>query len=648
MLRHQDENENGGGMFMKKFCNRSFRSLCLVFLSAVMFLSSFLSLPVYADEASVTITKQPEDAEVPYPSGASFLVQVDHPENVASYKWYLSDGWTVFELDGESAASDMLIIPSTEYRPNPHYLVCEITDKNGNKIYSEEAVMTDPDFELDKKVLYVGEYALQPGDLLDLGETGAGSGIVTFGANGVDITFENVSLSNEKAIFDRRLAPSLGVFFFGRHMSEPEINFHFEGDNVIENTFYDADYNSAGIDFNIYFGIEENAPTAVFDGDGTLTLKGGSNSIYADGNLDLGVNIIDEGLAGVYSDSITANTILVEGGTTLDLHPNGTGIRARGDLRTYEGSVIKVSSIAPHVSVGPTFKNLIQVAGGMYIQGTQMDLHGTAKAETFVPYSNYLVNYTGIALDNLGDLNLDHSSVDISFECEKSEEPFALNFCGILAGENSSSVVLDNASSISINMDIPSVMGSTGILAPGDVRVSKDSSIDINIASLGEVSAIEAERAFIVEDGTVSSSVKSYDESKTYGIVSGDVSVTLNDKKYSVSSIAENGLALAADTGERGAETIEPIENYEARKIRLGGKAVFTAPGNAAVNVYPVPGYGDTITAETIFTKGDYAFPAKEVKIEVKQDNAIWYGLGALAVLGLVGFLFLKKKKTKR
>ena len=45
-------------MFMKKFCNRSFKSLCLVFLSAVMFLSSFLSLPVYADLRGFLITRE--------------------------------------------------------------------------------------------------------------------------------------------------------------------------------------------------------------------------------------------------------------------------------------------------------------------------------------------------------------------------------------------------------------------------------------------------------------------------------------------------------------------------------------------------------------------------------------------------------------
>ncbi len=638
-----------GGMFMKKDFSRSFKLLCLSLLSAVMILSSVLcAQTVYADEASVTITKQPEDAEAAYPLGASFHVEVDHPENVASYKWYLSDGWTVFELEGVSAATDTLIIPSTEYRPNPHYLVCEITDKNGNKIYSEEAVMTDPDFELDKKVLYVGEYALQPGDTLDLAQVNAGSGKVSYDSNGIDITFEDVHLSNETAVFDRRLSPSMGVYFFGRHMQEPEVYFHFKGENVFENIFYDPDYNSAGVDFNIYFGIEENPPTAVFDGDGTLLLKGGSNSIYTDGNLDLALNLTDAGLENVYSDSITADTILVGSGALLDLHPNGTGIRARGDLRTYEGAVIKVDSTAPHVSVGPTFKSLIQVAGGMYIQGTQLDLHGKAKAETFIPYGNYLVNYTGITLDTLGDLNLDHSQVNISFECEEAADLYALNFCGILAGENSSSVVLENASSVSISIDVPTVTGSTGILAPGDVRVSKDSSIDLNIACLGEAMGIESDRAFIVEDGTVSSSVKSYDGNATYGIVSKDIDITINDKKYSVSSIAENGLALAADTGETGAETITPVSSYESKMIRLNGKAVFISPENAEVNVYPVPAYGDTITAETVFTKGNYAFPAAEVRIGIKENNAIWYGLGALAAICLVGFLFLKKKKNRR
>ncbi|MBR2559284.1 MAG: hypothetical protein IKE37_02495, partial [Firmicutes bacterium] len=35
----------------------------------------------------VTITEQPHDVTVTCPEGAEFRVEVDHPENVASYQW---------------------------------------------------------------------------------------------------------------------------------------------------------------------------------------------------------------------------------------------------------------------------------------------------------------------------------------------------------------------------------------------------------------------------------------------------------------------------------------------------------------------------------------------------------------------------------
>ena len=624
------------------------KTVFALWLAVVMLLGNpGRSFVLHAEESDVVITKQPEDVEVNYPDGASFHVEVDHPENVASYQWYLSDGWTVFELDGESAKTDTLILPSLEYTPNPHYLSCEITDKNGNKIHSEDAVLTNPNFDDDLKVLYVGEHGILPGETLDLAKEGVGSGTVTYDVNGVDATFENVHYSNETVIFDKRLSPSMGVFFFGRHMEEPEIHFHFKGDNVFESVFFDEEYNNAGVVFNCYFGIEENAPTAVFEGDGTLTLNGGSNSIYADGNIDLAMKINATGLENVYSDAITGNTILVENGAELNLKPNGIGIRARGDLRTFEGSVISIDSIAPHVSVGPTFKSLIQVAGVMNCVGTEINLHGTAYPDTFIPYGNYLVNFTGITLDNLGDLNLDSTKIDISFDCEEGSDLYALNFCGIIGGENSSSLVLENGSSVNINIDVPTVTGSTGILFPGDVRVEEDCSISLNIASLGEASGIETLRGFIVNDGNVTSHVKSYNEQGVYGIVSGDILVNINDSKYAVSSIAEKGLALAADTGERSGEDVKPIDGYKARMINLAGKASIIEPKNAEINVCAVPGYGDFITAETVFVKGNLETPASEVKISVRQSNALYYGLAAFALLAIGAMLFLKKKRKK-
>ena len=45
-----------------------------------------LSRNVSADDGLI-ITVQPEDAEVEYPAGVSFHVEVDRPEDVASYQW---------------------------------------------------------------------------------------------------------------------------------------------------------------------------------------------------------------------------------------------------------------------------------------------------------------------------------------------------------------------------------------------------------------------------------------------------------------------------------------------------------------------------------------------------------------------------------
>ncbi|MBQ1775656.1 MAG: LPXTG cell wall anchor domain-containing protein, partial [Erysipelotrichaceae bacterium] len=70
-------------------------------------------------------------------------------------------------------------------------------------------------------------------------------------------------------------------------------------------------------------------------------------------------------------------------------------------------------------------------------------------------------------------------------------------------------------------------------------------------------------------------------------------------------------------------------------------------PKNAEINVCAVPGYGDFITAETVFVKGNLETPASEVKISVRQSNALYYGLAAFALLAIGAMLFLKKKRKK-
>ena len=110
----------------------------------IMFLLAFLlaaacrpKYHVKADEALV-ITKQPEDVVVSYPDGASFSVEVSDPDAVDSYHWYMMDKeGQVFDLEGQSAATDTLIIPSTLRDNGTLDFYCVITDRNGNEIESE-------------------------------------------------------------------------------------------------------------------------------------------------------------------------------------------------------------------------------------------------------------------------------------------------------------------------------------------------------------------------------------------------------------------------------------------------------------------------------------------------------------------------------
>ncbi|MBQ1625373.1 MAG: hypothetical protein II096_05025, partial [Erysipelotrichaceae bacterium] len=63
------------------------KTVFALWLAVVMLLGNpGRSFVLHAEESDVVITKQPEDVEVNYPDGASFHVEVDHPENVASYQ----------------------------------------------------------------------------------------------------------------------------------------------------------------------------------------------------------------------------------------------------------------------------------------------------------------------------------------------------------------------------------------------------------------------------------------------------------------------------------------------------------------------------------------------------------------------------------
>ena len=626
------------------------KKILKVIVALLMFISVTGGSVHVRAEDEFYITVQPEDVEVNYPDGATFHVEVSQPERVASYQWYLSDDYNnVFELNGETAKTDTLVMPSTEPNVNPNYLSCIITDVDGNRIFSEDAVLTIGNAEEEKPVLYFGNYALEPGESLDLATTSYGSGKVTYEADGLNATFENIQFDNTVSPFDQSLG-GLGVFFHNYHAKDLEYTFRFKGDCLFNNTFYDPDYNAAGVVINSFFGIDDgNQPTLIIDAQDSLTLIGGSNSIYSDGNVELKGNISCIGMEDVYNDSITCVHLLVDEGSKLDLRPNGTALRAHGDMRIYPGAEINIDAIAPHVSAGPTFKNLVYGDGNIYFDNCKVYIAGNAHPETFIPYGSYLVNLTGISVSMLGSINLKASDVTIDLTAEKGDDLYALNYCGIIGGENSSSLLLSEKSKLSINIDCEDVMNSTGILVPGTVSADDDCMIKINIATQGEVAGIEADRDLQIKDAIVEVNLNSLTSEGVYGVVTGDAAIEFNKPDYYLYVNAANGIGLAADSGERG-DVVGPVENYTAQKIILSGKATYLTPKKATVNLYGVPGYDGTIKAETVFDSTTMAAPASEVQIGVKPDNTIAYvvGIAAVAAIAIAAYGMSKKNKKKK
>ena len=114
------------------------RFLTLMLLSALLIFSAQM---VYAEGGPV-ITAQPENVDVEYPDRAMFKVEVEDPDSVASYQWELTDGYSTFILQGESAKTDTLVIPATEENVNPLKVRCTVTDKDGNSTVSDYGMLT--------------------------------------------------------------------------------------------------------------------------------------------------------------------------------------------------------------------------------------------------------------------------------------------------------------------------------------------------------------------------------------------------------------------------------------------------------------------------------------------------------------------------
>ena len=595
----------------RKTQTRTLGTLFGVMLAAVLALAVLPGSAYAADGPSITL--QPKDTAVNYPDGASFHVEVADPGSVKSWQWIASDGGSEFTLDGVSAHTDTLVIPATTQDDPDMFYCCVITDKDGKTVTSDPARLSVQNREEDKTVLYVGDHAVEPGEKLDLSKTTLGSGTVEFAADGVNITFRDIRISNAVTTYDGTLSPSMGLFLERRNSTAQEYYFHFLGDCQITDTYYDPAYNSAGVVVNAFFACKDdaNAPTIIIDGDGKLTLRGGSNQIYTDANIELAADLTTDVYGSYFNDGITCRNLLIDEKVHVKLNVNGTAVHTDGDFRLFDGAVLDISSSSPHVSVGPTTKSMCFIVGSMYAKGAQINIKGRAEVKNFVPYHAFVATMSGILLAGEGGVNADNTAISIELTAEHSDEDYTMNFCGISGAGEQNWVNLSNGSKLDISIQTPEVNGVVGVAVGGIFEAEKDCKVNIDLLGSGEVIALEADRAFKLTDAAVETKVESKTGDAAFGIVCGEAEITMNQAGVRLHSTAKNGVALAADTGTHEDVDVKYVPNYKSEKIKLHGAECLT-PAPSEINLFGLPGYGTTIKAETFFGS-DTSKPAAEI-----------------------------------
>lgn len=594
-----------------------------------------VTVNVFEDKDSpiVNITQQPEDREVTYPDGAEFSIKVDHPENVKSYQWELrvysndnAEAFSTFTLDGTSASTDTLIVPSTEYSFHTHYFRCIVTDLRGKKHVSDEAAMTPTNATEQKPVLYVGEYALEPGDTLDLSTTDAGSGIVKYDENSFDVTFENLDINNNSVVYDSTNASSFGIFLSARDdipvEERLEYRMHFKGLCKIINTYFDKEENEGGVCVNTYFntGSESVKPTLIIDGDDMITVCGGRNSFYVgNGNIELNADIRTIPLGTNYCDGITANNIIIGEGVKADINACGAALIAReSDIRIMNGAVININAIAPHISKGLASVSVIRSPESIYMDGAEMNISGKSVPETTVPYGSPIAMYSGLVYFNT--LSLKDSKLNIELGSRNCPEKYSNNFYGI-SGDDFSRISLQDGSSINIDINVPKVFGATGIAVGGNILVDPGCSIKTYIKAMKKVYGISTDSKITLQDGVidnVSEALPFEDDPALIaaGITAGEADIDLTDETGYIYSKVNAGTALNLTQYENTDDPVAFDPSYVPTMITLRNKAKISVPSEGVFSCASFDLESRLRKAETIYDLTDTSVPAKEIRID--------------------------------
>ncbi len=575
-------------------------------------------------QAGPVIVKQPEDVTVNYPEGCSFHVEVEDPDNVESYKWIMKDiVGKDFILEGISAQTDTLVVPSTFQNVNARRFYCVITDKDGKVTRSDMATLTEANSRESKPVLYVEEYAIEPGQTLDLstvdigGGRKLGSGVIEFKENATDIVISDLYFDNTYTTAGHVLAQNLGFCLTCYENDKTEYNVTLNGDNRIVNTYYDENLNLSGIPFDFYFKSRKADPLVNLKGDGKLTVTNGTNAIRAIGDLDIGIDIdVVQSSPTHYGDAIVANNIKVSEGAKLNLQANGTAINSYGNIYLQKADVT-IDANVPPVGKGIATKKFINAGGDIHIDNSDLDLTFTADRDICTKTGG-----SGGITGNVIEI-YDNSDVSVKGIVKPADTAYVSSMSGITANAKAtldhSKLVLDMDCAPAVN--IQGLYAGKGGLSVTESLISADVEGNGSVYGIRTVGKLEVQDANIEVNGTHRTDYK--ETGGAYGILSGSAQINLTNPELEVSGSVNEGLAFACPTGDVEKTPAKYTEGYESKKVSLVDKTVCMTPENNTVNLGNIV-KGDTVKeydyVETYYDPADTQNPAKDVVISMKTD----------------------------
>ena len=582
-------------------------------------------IPATGDPERLTVTKQPEEAYLRYPEGATFSVEVDKPENVVSYQWMMADSVRDYTLEGFTAFTDTLVIPSTSMDLADCKVWCVITDTNGNRVCSDKVdlVITNRDEYL--RPLYVGDYALLPGESLDLSKTPLGTGYVSYD-DAHNVTFKDVNISTDGISCDYVITPSFGVFWDGREGDHDPYFMHFEGDCVFEDNCFDPSMNSGGVVINSHFRTEndDTVRSLTVEVLGSLTVKGGSDAIYTDADITVSTgSITTVPLETNYNTGISGWNVTIGEGVCLDITCVGTAITARDSLTVKDNAEINIDYTLQHVTNAYTEGKAILAHGDMFIHAADITIDVHAHPEQFDPWGLGIAYAQAVRCDK--DVSFYGTNLSITMEADEGTGPYAQNFCGI--GGDLDAVLLEDGAKVTIDIDSDNIFFANGI-SPDDsfagmfceLYVGEDCVLDVTVHASGGVTGIYIPYRITVEDGTLDIDA-STDVGYAIGIDGTVMRVILTDCNYgvNVTTDAPNDACLAVIMEFDMADG-EYTEGYSPSYLILEQKAEILEPLGGSVNLFSLDVGADEplmILCETVYGPDDREEPVGSVSIGV-------------------------------